>query len=333
MSKLLDKTAALQPNTIDPNRPTRQDSPRSSPGRMMELTNQINQAKDRADAAEAQLKDALSEVEQLKAAGGGTAGVTEIDIATLVEVPGRRRVLSPDEYSELKANLAENDLVHPIVYRPIGDGRNEIVAGHNRVVIYRDELARTTILGIPFTGDARKAELGATFSNLLAPSLPDFEKYRQFMRLQNEFGFTRPDIITASGLSKSHVGRILAFDNLPVAARDLIATRPDRVGGHAAEDFAMLSKDGNSEAVVAAIAALIADEEMTQKKALELAKPKAARPQVPAARTINIGKKKLCDLTVRNGVLAMRFNPKQGAGIADEWAEKIEAFIRSQIKD
>jgi ParB family transcriptional regulator, chromosome partitioning protein len=331
MSKLLDKTAALEPSSPS-ERPSRSDSPRSAPGRMFDYTNRINQAEDRAIAAEAQLKDALIQVEQLTTAGGTAVGAAEVDIETLVEVPGRRRKLSPTEYQELTTTLAENELTQPIVYRPIGDGRNEIVAGHNRVAIYRDELKRPKILGIPFHGDAKQAELGATFSNLLAPALPDYEKYRQFIRLQEEFGFTRPDIIKTSGLSNSHVARILAFDNLPAEARDVIATRPDRVGGHAAEEFAALAKNGNAEAVIKAIGALVADERMTQKRALDLAKPKAPKAATPTARTISVGKKKLCDLTLRNGVLAVRFSNKQGDEVAQKWTDKIEAFIRSQIE-
>ena len=239
-------------------------------------------------------------------------------------------MLSPTEYVELTANLAESKLIHPIVYRAIGDGRNEIVAGHNRVAIYRDELKRTSILGIPFQGDAKQAELGATFSNLLAPSLPDFEKYRQFIRLQEEFGFTQTDIIKTSGLSATHVKRILAFDRLPALARTAIARRPDRIGGHAAQEFADLAKDGNNEAVIKAIEALVADESLTQKKALDLAKPKPVNKGSAPARSINVGKRKLCDVTVRSGVVGVRFAGKQSETAAIEWANKIEGFIRSQ---
>jgi len=336
MSKLLDKTAALQPNQ-QTSRSQRADSPRTAPGRMFDYANKINEAEDKAIAATAdaeeakrQLADALKQVESLRQSSDSSMGLGEIDIASLVEVPGRRRVLSPTEYVELTANLAESELIHPIVYRAIGDGRNEIVAGHNRVAIYRDELKRTSILGIPFQGDAKQAELGATFSNLLAPSLPDFEKYRQFIRLQEEFGFTQTDIIKTSGLSATHVKRVLAFDRLPALARTAIAKRPDRIGGHAAQEFADLAKDGNHEAVIKAIEALVADESLTQKKALDLAKPKPASKGSSPARSINIGKRKLCDVTVRSGVVGVRFAGKQSETTAIEWANKIEDFIRSQ---
>lgn len=335
--KLAERTINIQAQPDRERTSAKADARLTTPGRLLDAQMRINAAEDRADAAAAetatvkqQLTEALGLIEALQK-DGGSSGAAEVDISTLVEKPGRRRVLSPTEYEELKANLASNDLVYPIVYRPLADGKNEIVAGHNRVAIYRDELGRTKILGIPFKGDEKQAELGATYSNLLAPSLPDFEKYRQFVRLQKESGFTRADVIKASGLSSSHVSRILAFDNLPPDALQEIARRPDRVGGNAAEEFAALAGNGNATAVVDAIKRLVEDESMTQKRALELARPKVAKARGAVARTINIGKKKLCDVSVRNGVIGVRFPGKQGEEQAAMWVEKIEQFIRAEI--
>ncbi|ODP35053.1 ParB N-terminal domain-containing protein [Pandoraea sp. ISTKB] len=337
MSKLLDRMSEIDPDK-DNDRASRPGTvARSAPGRMFELTNRINQAEDKAIAAEAEtakvrseLEAALRQLETLQQ-NSSAAGALWVEIDTLVEVPGRRRKLSPSEYQELTANLEKNELIHPIVYRPIGDGRNEIVSGNNRVAIYRDELGRTKILGIPYTGTAKSAELGAAFSNLLAPSLPDYEKYRQFVRLQTESGYTRADILEASGLSSSHVARILAFEKLPQEALEAVADRPDRIGGNAAEEFASLANAGNAEAVIKAIKALCQNEALTQKRALEMARPKAAKPASPVVRSVMVGKRKLCDLSVRSGVIGVRFPGKGGDAAAEEWVAKIEAFMRSQI--
>ncbi|MBN3856755.1 chromosome partitioning protein ParB [Paraburkholderia sp. Ac-20340] len=340
--RLAQRTAGIELKETTAPAPSQGGPALTSPGRLMSATSRIVEAEDRALAAErtaeavkVELEDARRQIESLQQSNL-SAGTTEIEISTLVEVPGRRRVLSPVEYSELRENLQRNPLVHPIVFRPLGDGKNEIVSGNNRVAIYRDELGRTTILGVPFTGDAKSAEMGATFSNLLAPSLPDFEKFRQFVRLQEESGFTRSEIIEASGLTKQHVSRILSFEKLPQEARDAIARRPDRVGGNAAEDFAALATDGNAEAVVKAIRALVTDESLTQKRALELAKPKREKvAAAPLTRTITIGRKKLCDISVRSGVIGLRF-----AGSADDaeataqmWADRIETLIRREVEE
>lgn len=336
MSKLLDRMGSLDPEQ-NPDRATRPGAvARSAPGRMFEMTNRINQAEDKAIAAEAETAKVKAELEAARKQleellqNVGVAGAKEIEIASLVEVPGRRRKLSPSEYQELRANLEKNELIHPIVYRPLGDGRNEIVSGNNRVAIYRDDLGRAKILGIPYTGSAKSAELGAAFSNLLAPSLPDYEKYRQFVRLQTESGYTRADILEASGLSSSHVARILAFEKLPTEALESVAERPDRLGGHAAEEFAAISAAGHADSVIKAIQALVRDEAMTQKRALEMARPKAPKSTAPTSRPVMLGRRKLCDVTVRNGVVGIRFSGKGSDDAAREWAQKFEEFMLAQ---
>ncbi|XUW93221.1 chromosome partitioning protein ParB (plasmid) [Burkholderia sp. M6-3] len=280
---------------------------------------------------ERELQSAMKRIEELETAGVGSS--QEIAIETLVEVPGRRRVLSEEEYKELRANLERNPLVHPIVYRPLGDGRNEIISGNNRVAIYRDDLNRTTIRGVPFNGTDAEVELGAAFSNLLAPALPDFEKYRQFKRIQRNLGLSQADITRMSGLAQSHVARILSFENLPDAAKQVVATRPHKLGGTAAAKFASLAQQGRVEEVTKAINALVNSVDMTQEKALALASPARPKAAQPSVMTINTGKRKFCDVSVRSGVVGLRFSGKDGEAMAEEWARRIAKFIQSEIEN
>lgn len=280
---------------------------------------------------ERELQSAMKRIEELEAAGVGSS--QEIAIESLVEVAGRRRVLSEEEYKELRANLESNPLVHPIVYRPLGDGRNEIISGNNRVAIYRDDLNRATIRGVPFNGTDAEVELGAAFSNLLAPSLPDFEKYRQFKRIQQNLGLSQADITRMSGLAQSHVARILSFENLPDAAKQVVATRPHKLGGTAAAKFASLAQLGRAEEVTKAINALVNSVDMTQEKALALASPVRPKEARPSVMTINTGKRKFCDVSVRSGVVGLRFSGKDGEAMAEEWAGRIAKFIQSEIDD
>ncbi|MFM0527408.1 chromosome partitioning protein ParB [Paraburkholderia strydomiana] len=278
---------------------------------------------------ERELQSAMRRIEELETAGVGSS--QEIAIETLVEVPGRRRVLSDEEYKELRANLENNPLVHPIVYRPLGDGRNEIISGNNRVAIYRDDLNRSTIRGVAFAGTDAEVELGAAFSNLLAPALPDFEKYRQFKRIQQNLGLSQADITRMSGLAQSHVARILSFENLPDAAKEVVASKPHKLGGTAAARFASLAQQGRVEEVIKAISALVNSVDMTQERALALASPSRPKAGRPSVVTINAGKRKLCDVSVRSGVVGLRFSGKDGEAMAEEWAERIAKFIRAEI--
>jgi ParB family transcriptional regulator, chromosome partitioning protein len=309
--------------------PRPQKSSDEPPGRPKTAPGQLMASLPLLAEKEKELQAAIRRIEELESAGNGYS--EEIEIATLVEVPGRRRVLSQQEYGELRANLETNPLIHPIVYRPLGDGRNEIISGNNRVAIYRDDLGRTKIRGVPFAGTDAEVELGAAFSNLLAPSLPDFEKYRQFQRIQENLGLTQADIIRTSGLAQSHVARILSFDNLPVEVKELIALKPHRLGGTAAAKFSALVQQGHGEGVKRAVEALISSEEMTQEKALALATPNRPKAAQPAVEVINIGKKKFCDVSVRSGVIGLRFSGKDSEVKAREWSERIANFIRQEL--
>ncbi|MBP0588355.1 ParB-like nuclease domain-containing protein [Paraburkholderia sp. LEh10] len=297
--------------------------PKTAPGQLMASLPLLAEK-------ERELQDAMKRIEELETLGAAFS--EEVEISTLFEVPGRRRILSDQEYGELKANLEANPLVHPIVYRPLGDGRNEIISGNNRVAIYRDDLKRTKIRGVPFQGTDAEVELGAAFSNLLAPSLPDFEKYRQFQRIQQNLGLTQADIIRASGLAQSHVARILSFDNLPAAAKELIASKPHRLGGTAAAKFAALAQQGHEREVTEAIRTLVDSDEMTQERALVLATPTRPKAPQPVATTITIGKRKFCDVSVRSGVVGLRFSGKDSEANAAEWSAKITQFIRAELE-
>jgi ParB family chromosome partitioning protein len=134
-----------------------------------------------------------------------------------------------------------------------------------------------------------------------------------------------------SGLAQSHVARILSFENLPDAAKEVVASKPHKLGGTAAAKFASLAQQGRVEEVTKAISALVNSVDMTQERALALAspsRPKAARPSVV---TINAGKRKLCDVSVRSGVVGLRFSGKDGEAMAEEWAGRIARFIQAEI--
>lgn len=340
--KMAERTSGVQADRVKRLGPITDDKPVTSTGRLLDVQVRVNEALDRADAAEerasqaeaarlaieASFTETKKQLERLENSSSAAAG--DVDLSSLVEVSGRRRVLAPDEYAELRANLSASPLMHPIVYMPLGDGRNEIISGHNRVYIYR-ELGRERIKGVPFSGTQAEAEMGAAFSNLLAPSLPDFEKYRQFERMRELSGFSQADIIRLSGLAQGHVARIFSFANLPDEVKRLIEEKPHRLGGHAAQKLAMLSEQGHRLQVVDAVKLLMTDDTLTQEKAVTLASPKPKTAAAPAIQTFTRGKRKLCEMSVRNGVIGLRFNGKDGEVVAADWSEKIAQFIRTNL--
>jgi ParB family transcriptional regulator, chromosome partitioning protein len=312
--RLLAKTANIgsKPSEAGAARPVNTE-PRTSPGRLMDAQHRIN-------TAQARIKELESQLEERAA--------LDVPLDALVEVSGRRRKLTTEQFQELKSNLAQHALATPILVRGLPEGRFEIVAGHNRVAAYR-ELGRATIRANVASIEEGEIEFAAFFSNLLSPSLTDFEKYWNFKRLQELSGLSRTEISESAGLSKSHVTRIFSFDALPDAAKAALAERPERLGSNAAQKLAALTEAGKSDKVVEAVRRLIDDENFTQDKAVALAaeKPKAVAPSSTVVRS---GRKKVCEVSTRNGVVGIRFFDKD-ATEAEQWGQRIADFINKTL--
>jgi ParB family chromosome partitioning protein len=313
--RLLAKTANIGSKPTEPTQRATNSEPRTSPGRLMDAQHRIN-------TAQARIKELESQLE------AGAAFDVRLD--ALIEVDGRRRKLTAEQFQELKANLAQHALATPILIRPLSEGRYEIVAGHNRVAAYRD-LGRSTIRANVASIDEGEIEFAAFFSNLLSPSLTDFEKYWNFKRLQELSGLSRTEISESAGLSKSHVTRIFSFDALPAAAKQALAVKPERLGSNAAQKLAALVEAGKAEKVVEAVRRLVDDETFTQDRAVAFAseKPKAV---VPSTTVIRSGRRKVCEVSTRSGVVGIRFYDKD-SNEAEAWAQRIADFINRSIDE
>ncbi|SAL00772.1 ParB, partition protein [Caballeronia calidae] len=314
--RLLAKTANIgnKPAETTQPRPVNNE-PRTSPGRLMDAQHRINTAQARIKELETQLEERAA---------------LEVPLDALVEVSGRRRKLTAEQFQELKSNLAQHALATPILVRTLPDDRYEIVAGHNRVAAYR-ELGRSTIRANVASIEEGEIEFAAFFSNLLSPSLTDFEKYWNFKRLQELSGLSRAEISESAGLSKSHVTRIFSFDALPEAAKVALAEKPERLGSNAAQKLAALTEAGKSDKVVEAVRRLIDDENFTQDKAVAMAaeKPRAA---APSATVVRSGRRKVCEISTRNGVVGVRFFEKDATD-AEQWGQKIADFINKTLSE
>lgn len=288
---------------------------RTAPGHLMQL-----QA-----TAENQRQEILSLKAQL-----ANASRAKRPIARMHEKPGAKRKLTPEQYAELKANLAKFPLATPVVLEVRPDGDWDVNAGNNRVSIYR-ELGFEEIDSILSEVDSDQAELLGVFSNLFSPSLSDFEKYLNFVRLQaGANALSRQELASAVGLSPSHVHKIFAFEGLPEAAKAALAERPERLGAEAALYLAKAAAEGRSGKVIDVVGKLVSDPTYLQKDAIKECqpeKPAATAPKQPLL--VKVGRKSFCEITARNGVIGVKL--KAESERADEWAEEIRKFIEERL--
>jgi ParB family chromosome partitioning protein len=309
------KAAGIRLDDDSNDMPTEPVVPRTAPGQLIGLQGRVHSQQAEID----KLKRALEQ----RAPG-------KLPLNKLHEIPGRRRRLTPAEYAELKANLMTYPLAQPITVRERHDGEYDIVAGHNRASVYR-ELGRTEIDGIVLDIDASMVEYAAFFSNLLSPTLSDFEKFWGFKSLQDSTGITKEELAKAAGISDSHVGRIMKFDLLPEDCKQLLSARPERLGSNAAEQMAKAVTEGREEKVKAAIERLVTDDAFTQAQAVAATKADRATRVQNEPIVIKRGARKICQISARNGVVGVSFSGK-AADDAEQWAERIRAFIESELE-
>lgn len=281
---------------------------KTGPGQMVEFLARESEAMQENEVLK-------KEIANLKAA--------EVSIADLVEVEGRRRVLTAQEFLELKSNIEQHRLTTPITVRPVGEGKYEIVSGHNRVAIFK-ELGLSTIPAFIRDYSLVDAERGAFYANLLHKSLPDYERYLGFKKIMALTGKTQSEIAEEAGVSKATVSFLMAFDNLSEDVRAKIAKQPAQVGSKFASELTKLSNP------MAALDALLSGG-VTAKDALKVgaaAEPaQSPKKERPESLLIKSGTRRVAELINRSGALTIKFtDPK----LANALMPEIEALIRAK---
>ena len=109
-----------------------------------------------------------------------------------------RRDMHPDALEELANSIRAQGIMQPIVVRPIGDNRYEIIAGERRWrAAQMAELAEvpTLIKDVP----DETAIAMALIENIQREDLNAIEEAQALIRLQNEFELTQQEVATAVG--------------------------------------------------------------------------------------------------------------------------------------
>lgn len=319
IKELAGKTASIQPRS---NTEKQADRPvKTAPVMLYDATSRMHAAEQRAEELEQRLKEAESK----------TASY-EIALDELHEVPGRRRHLTGEQYSELLENLRRNDLVTPVTVVRRPEGGYEIVSGHNRVRAFQD-LGRKTIPAVIREADAATADINAFYANLLQPTLPDYEKYLGFRLIQHR----RPElnqeqIAEMAGVSPALLSRLLSFEHLPAEVHQMLEKTPGALGASAASDLAILAKQGKATEVIEAVRK-VTEEGADQKTAVAFATKGVQSPEARAKAeivTYKVGKAPLCSYRRTDTTLRIDFkSPEHAAAVHDEIQRVLENYATS----
>ena len=146
--------------------------------------------------------------------------------------PGKyqpRTGMDPDRLQELAESIKAQGLVQPVVVRPIGPGRYELIAGERR---WRAaQLAELREIPAVIRDIPDQAAMAmALIENIQREDLNPLEEANALKRLVEEFGLTHQQAAEAVGRSRAAVSNLLRLLELAPVVRELLETRKLEMG-------------------------------------------------------------------------------------------------------
>lgn len=178
-----------------------------------------------------------------------------------------RRDFADEHLDELASSIRERGLVQPLVVRPIGNDKYEIVAGERRWrAAQRANLHEVPVIIRTLT-DQEAIEI-AIIENVQREDLNAIEEGEGYQALMQGHGYTQEDLSKVIGKSRSHLANTLRLLKLPQSVRDLVRNG-DLSAGHAR---ALIGRDDAAQ-----IAARIVREGLTVRQVEALAQEQKSK--------------------------------------------------------
>jgi ParB family chromosome partitioning protein len=151
---------------------------------------------------------------------GGTSQTLPITWLSAGKYQPRRR-FDDEAIAELSASIKTRGILQPILVRPIGTDRYEIVAGERRWRAAQKAGLHEVPVLIQALPDDAAAEI-ALIENLQRQDLSPLEEAQGYQRLIDEFGHSHAALGDTIGKSRSHVANTLRLLGLPEAVKALL---------------------------------------------------------------------------------------------------------------
>ena len=155
---------------------------------------------------------------------GGAAGDGLRTLPLELLQPGKyqpRSHMDPERLAELADSIRAQGLIQPIVVRPIGGGRYEIIAGERRWRAAQLASLREVPVVVRESDDHAALAM-ALIENIQREDLNPLEESQALKRLIDEFGLTHQQAAEAVGRSRAAVSNLLRLLELPAEIRGFL---------------------------------------------------------------------------------------------------------------
>ncbi|HZC98191.1 MAG TPA: ParB/RepB/Spo0J family partition protein [Bradyrhizobium sp.] len=142
---------------------------------------------------------------------------------------------------ELATSIAATGVVQPILVRPVGSGRYQLIAGERRLMASR-KVGKATIPAVVRPASDEQAMEMTIIENLQRADLNPMEQARAFDRLGREFQMTQEQMAKRTGKDRASVANFLRLLRLPTEIQGKVEAG-ELTFGHARTLLALESPD------------------------------------------------------------------------------------------
>ncbi len=143
------------------------------------------------------------------------AGLLQLDIAKIVPSPHQpRKEFTSDKLDELTSSIAAKGLIQPVIVRPLGDGRYELIAGERR---WRaaGQAGLSKIPAVVRIAESGEAMELALIENIQRQDLNPIETALAYQQLADTFDLSHEEIAARVGKDRTSITNHLRLLNLP----------------------------------------------------------------------------------------------------------------------
>ena len=217
------------------------------------------------------------------------------------------------QLEELAQSIAASGVVQPIIVRPLGEGRYQLITGERRWLASR-KAGKTTIPAMVRQANDEQTLEMTIVENLQRADLNPMEQARAYQRLSQDFKMTQEQMATRTGKERASVANFLRLLRLPEPIQQKVEAG-DLSFGHARTLLALDSPEAITSAaqkVIALSFSVRQTESYVQGLINPEAKQKKSDKSVPQPDDPNV--REAQDRLQRTLGLKVRIEDKKGKG-------------------